>query len=142
MATYTYQNQAGQVQEITAPMTNPPPEQIIIFGDGEWVKPNDTIIGDRFKELLSIPADERVWSRVYGEGLGISVTNLACKPGKDGLPVSHASPRKLGGELKKVGDHTIREHKDGTITNKIGQPIIDSNTAAKNNARRTGMELD
>lgn len=135
MATYLYQNQEGEEREIIASMTNAPPEHIIIDDDGDWTPISD-------EQLVKADPDSTVWSRVYGAGLGIQITNYACNPGKGGLPVSVSSPRKMGGELRKVGSHTIREHKDGTVTNAVGQPIIDSNAAAKNNASRTGMELD
>ncbi len=123
-------------------MKDAPPEQILIFSDLHWIKTTDFIEGAYVKEMIDTPKDRRVWHRVFGAGLEISVPDYACKPGKDGLPVSVASPRRSGGELDKVGDHTVRVFDDGTMTNAKGQPIIDSNAAAKRNADRTGMELD
>lgn len=95
----------------------------------------------RYAELKAMATDQRVFRRVYGVG-GVHITNLAVKPGKDGLPVSHASPRRKGGKPVKIGNHTLLEHKDGGLTNTNGQPIIDSNNAARDNAKRTGTELD
>lgn len=144
MAIYEYMNDAGQIKEINMPMAAEHPEEILIFADGYYQPANDPIKGDRAAEIRKMKPEERIYRRRYG--VGVSSLNLipdyACKPGKDGLPVSAASCRRRGGEVVKRGKHWIREHKDGVHTNLAGQPIIDSNRAARENAARTGMELD
>ncbi len=133
MATYPYTNADGEERDIIESMKNAPPEFVKFDEDGNWIPVDE-----------SMSAHDGVWSRVYGAGqVGIIIPDYVCKPGKDGLPVSVSSPRKKGGGTpRKIGRHTVIEHKDGTVTNKSGQPIIDSNAAARNNAARTGMELD
>jgi len=143
MATYLYRNQAGEEREIIAPMDDPPPESVFIFSDNSWIACcTHTISGKYVSEMIGTHKDCRVWSRVYGAGLCTNVPDFACKPGKDGLPVSHASVRRKGGKPEKIGNHTVMVHDDGSMTNTKGQPIIDSNSAAQRNADRTGMELD
>lgn len=141
---YLYENQAGEQREVVGTMADPPPEFIMIFEDLEWL-PVDAIIEgkERVEELIRTPQENRIWQRVYGAGLGISVPNFAVNtPKNGGLPISRSSPRRSGGVPRKVGKHMVKEHKDGTVTNMQGQPIIDSNAAAKRNADTTGMELD
>jgi len=132
MSIYPYTNAAGEEREIVEPMSNAPPEFVRFDDEGNWIP-----VDDEHSE------EDGVWSRVYGAGhVGLNIPDFVCKAGKDGLPVSVSSPRKTGGVPRKIGRHTVMEHKDGTITNRVGQPIIDSNAAARNNAARTGMELD
>lgn len=142
MAIYEYKNDDGETRELVFSMTDARPEQILIFEDGSYQDASEPVLGyDRVSQCAARDSS-MVFSRVYGAGLGINVVDLACKAGSDGLPVSHASPRRNGGKIVKRGDHTLREHDDGTVTNMSGQPVIDSNAAARRNAEHTGMEID
>jgi len=146
MPIYEYRNDDGETREITAPMDTPPPEVVTIFDDGSWFdleKPMKFADQDpRLDELRSKTNAQRIFRRVYGSGLGIQTPNYACNADKSGLPISKASPRIKGGKLAKIGNHTVREHADGTVTNIHGQPIVDSNHRAKEIAKKTGMEID
>lgn len=142
MAIYEYENDQGHRRELVMGMTDPRPERIIIFEDGSFQDAAEPVRGDDRVRQCAEHGRAILYSRVYGTGLGVNVVDLACKPGSDGLPVSHASPRRSGGKIVKRGDHTLREHSDGTVTNLVGQPVIDSNHAARRNADSTGMEID
>lgn len=146
MAVYQYRNAEGQDREIVAPMKTPPPEELVIFDDGTWMDMSVPVHfedGDpRYDELKNKTNDQRIFRRVYGAGLEISTPNFVPNANKDGMPVSHAAPRRKGGEVVKRGGQMVREHKDGSLTNMKGQPIITSNNEARETARRTGMEID
>lgn len=146
MTIYRYRNGAGEERDIVGSMKDPPPEILVIFDDGTYMPPDELKFKDdndpRLEEIKSKSNDERVFKRVYGNTHLMKPPNFVVEPNKDGLPVSVASPRRKGGEIVKRGKHTVREHKDGTHTTIHGQPIIDSNEAARRNAKRTGLELD
>lgn len=130
MPTYEYANAAGERIEIMASMTKPPPERILVKPDGGW-----TPAGRKAQP-------ERIYHRQYTAGVGVIVPNLAITASAGRLPVSRSAPRLKGGQRRRVGDHIIREHPNGIITNDKGQPIVDSNKAAHNVAGRTGMVID
>lgn len=155
MPTYEYTNEAGEHRDVFGSIKSPPPEEILIFPDGSWQPAGDLIQGtyddpetgqagvSRAEYVRSLPPDARVWKRTYSQvGVGVLVPNYVPKPSTEGLPISHASPRRKGGKPVKVGDRVVMEHPDGTFTNRRGQPILDSNHAARDNAKRTGMDLD
>lgn len=143
MARYEYKNEAGEVREVVGSMQNPPPEEIIIFASGNWIPVGAVIEGaDLIAEIAKTPKDRRTWTRVYGGGVGVHVPDLAVRRKDGGLPVSMAAPRRRGGKLEKRGDHVVRVHDDGIITNTAGQPVVDSNDQCRRVAKATGMEID
>lgn len=154
MPTYEYRNAAGKHFEIFAAMSKMPPPEIFVFPDGVWQDATSEITGTftdpetgatglrRARYLAELPAPERQFTRQITGGGGIMVPDYCPKPNAQGLPVSRAAPRIKGGERRKVGEHIIREHPCGTMTNDAGQPIIQNNASASDIAKRTGMEID
>lgn len=154
MPTYQYRNEAGETFEFMHSIKHLPPEKIVVFPDGSWQDATTRVSGTytdpksgqtgccRVAYMASLPTDRRVYTRQITGGGGISVPDYVPRPNKTGLPVSRAAPRRKGGQVRKVGDNYIREHSDGVVTNLHGQPIIDSNEAARRVAKATGMDLD
>lgn len=135
MAIYEYQNADGQTIEIVGSMKNPPPCTV-------RVERTDPLVWREATEQEAADASSEVFERQFAS-VNISAPDYTVKArDKGGLPVSRASPRLRGGKPRNVGGHDMLEHDGGIITNKAGQPVIDSNQTARRVAKQTGMELD
>lgn len=133
---YEYTNPAtGAKFQINASMKDAPATEIVV------VDPREPVVWRDATEFEVEIQDPAVFYRDFSS-LQTSVVDLAVRPNGRGLPVSAAAPRLKGGKIRKVGGHILREHDSGIITNAKGQPLVDSNEAARRVAKHTGMDID
>lgn len=131
MPTYTFRNSTGQTLEVYGSMRTPPPERLVLGGDGSY------------RAAGSSDDDALVWSRVYGD----FTTTVRGTPGavdwKDGsLPVARGlKPLSDGtGKPEPYGNTTIYRHANGLYTDKRGGILVRNHDDAKRVKDVLGIE--